>query len=205
MNQTRTSKERDDLVHLLRQVDRIEIRNVMEKVVMTEVSKAHQNILVKVRQEKANKPSCKNFKKESCQKGISRNYWHFLNVQISKLQPDASSETSAFTHTKLDLLMTRTFQPLLHFASDERQMQLRNVQSEDKTQFQLSNIISRTDMFSKGKTWDLHRVTQTGSKNQRNPNVPAFWGLTRKLAWTLHRTRQLIPSPWRSSTGDLTT
>ena len=52
MNRERKVKRRDDFVHLLRQVDRTEIRNVMEKVVMTEMRRARQHLLVKVRQEK---------------------------------------------------------------------------------------------------------------------------------------------------------
>ena len=52
MTPKRKAKRRDDLVHLLRQVHRTEIGKVMEKVVVTEVQQAHQNSLVKVRQEK---------------------------------------------------------------------------------------------------------------------------------------------------------
>ena len=52
MTRTRKTKRRDDLVHLLRQVHHTEIRKVMELVVMTEMQKPHQNLLVKVRQER---------------------------------------------------------------------------------------------------------------------------------------------------------
>ena len=52
MNQTREAKERDDLVYLLRQAQRTGIRKVIEKVVMKEVQKAHNNLQVKVRQER---------------------------------------------------------------------------------------------------------------------------------------------------------
>ena len=43
------AKGRDDLVHLLRQVHHSVIPKVTEKVAMTEVLKAHVNLLVKVR------------------------------------------------------------------------------------------------------------------------------------------------------------
>ena len=52
MTPTRKAKGRDDLVHLLRQVHHTDIRNVTERVAMTEVPNAHQNALVEVRQEK---------------------------------------------------------------------------------------------------------------------------------------------------------
>ena len=51
MNQTGKAEERNDLVHFLRQVHCTENRIVMDKVVMTELPKAHQNLLVEVRQE----------------------------------------------------------------------------------------------------------------------------------------------------------
>ena len=76
MNQTRKEKGRDDLVHLLRQVHRTEIRKVMERAVMTEVQKAHQNLLVKVRQGNANTLLCINFKRGRCEKGNLCDHWH---------------------------------------------------------------------------------------------------------------------------------
>ena len=53
-NMTRTSEAKgtDDLVNFLRQAHRTEIRSVTEKVAMTEALKAHENLLVKVRQVK---------------------------------------------------------------------------------------------------------------------------------------------------------
>ena len=78
MKQTRKAKERDDLVQIHRHDHRTEIRKAMDKVVMTEAQKAHQNILVKVRQEKqtgkANRLLCINSKKENCQKRNFCNY-----------------------------------------------------------------------------------------------------------------------------------
>ena len=52
MNQTRKAKNRDDFVHLLRQVHLTEVRKAVEKEGTTEAQQAHQNSLVKVRQEK---------------------------------------------------------------------------------------------------------------------------------------------------------
>ena len=49
-DKNKKAKGRDHFVHLLRRVHRTEVRKVTEKVVMTEVLKRHQNLLVKVRQ-----------------------------------------------------------------------------------------------------------------------------------------------------------
>ena len=143
---------------------------------------------------KTNKLSCINFKKESCQKGNFCNYWHFLNVQTSKIQPEASSETNASTNTQLTLLITRTFQQLLHFASDERQMKLRNLQSQDKTQFRLrQNHLANRYVLKRENLGPTLGVTQTGCKNQRNPNVPTLREMAKKSAWILHKNVYKIP------------
>ena len=68
ITQTRKANGRDDLVHLLRQVHLTETRKVMEQVMMTEVIKAQQHILVKVCQGKANRPPFINLKIGSCQR-----------------------------------------------------------------------------------------------------------------------------------------
>ena len=74
VNRTRKPKGRNNFVHLLRQVHHTENRKVAEQVVMTEVLKAHQNLLVKVSLE--SKQTTTNFKKGSCQKGYSCKDWH---------------------------------------------------------------------------------------------------------------------------------
>ena len=94
MTRTRKAKGRDDLVRLLRMAHRTEIREVTEKVVMTEAQKAHQNLLVKVRQGK-------------------RTY--YLDWHVPECQVDADSETRVHTNTQQNLLMKRTIQHRLLF------------------------------------------------------------------------------------------
>ena len=52
MTRTRNAKGRNDLVHLVGQVHRTEIRKVTERVATTEVLKVQQNFLLKVSQVK---------------------------------------------------------------------------------------------------------------------------------------------------------
>ena len=49
MTRTRKAMGSDDLVHVLRQAHRTEVRKVTEKVVMTDALVTHHNLLVKVR------------------------------------------------------------------------------------------------------------------------------------------------------------
>ena len=103
MTRTRMAKGRDDLVHLLRQVHRTEIRKVTEKVVMTEAQKAHQNFLVRL--------PCTNCKKWTYQKG------KLIHVCIAMF-PNVKNQRSRWmqirrqvciqTHSK-NLLMKRNF------------------------------------------------------------------------------------------------
>ena len=77
---------------------------------------------------KLNRLPCMNFKTGSCQKGICVIIIIFLNVQDSNLKPDASSETSVFTDTQLNLLLNKNATIAIHIATnDERQMQLRKI------------------------------------------------------------------------------
>ena len=67
MNQTRKIKERDDLVHLLRQNHRNEIRKVMAKVATTEAQKGTPKCTGKSPSGIANRLLCINVKKGSYQ------------------------------------------------------------------------------------------------------------------------------------------
>ena len=142
MNQTRKAKERDDLVHLLRQVRRTENRRVMEMVVMTEVYKTHQNLLVQVRQEKqTDYLESTSKKKKVVWRGHSCNYWHV--PEWAKLKSTARcrfGDTCVYKHTAGSAEEKKNQQPLqiIHIlANDEHQMQLQKAQSDDKTQFRV--------------------------------------------------------------------
>ena len=104
---------------------------------MTDVLKTHQISLAKSPSVKANRRSCANFKKGSCQRGDLCYCWHVPNVQNSKLQVDADSETGAYKHTAKPAVKNKELTSIaIHIPSnDERQMQLQNIQSDDKTQF----------------------------------------------------------------------
>ena len=69
MNRTGNAKGRDDLVHLLRQVHRTETRKVTEKVAVTEVQKAHRNLLIQVRQKKSNQATLYKLQERKLPKG----------------------------------------------------------------------------------------------------------------------------------------
>ena len=73
---TRKAKGRDDLVHLLRQVDRTEIRIADGNGSDDGSAKGTSKLTGKSPSGKANRLPCTNYKKESCQRGNSRNYWH---------------------------------------------------------------------------------------------------------------------------------
>ena len=97
---------------------------------------------------KANRLLRISFKKGSCQKRNSQNYWHFLNLRNANLQSDARSKTSVFTNTQLNLLVKNSATVATHLtANEERKLQLQKVQSDDKTQFRGSPTISRTCVF----------------------------------------------------------
>ena len=116
MNQTRKAMERDDLVHLLRQVHRTETRKVTEKVAMTEMLGAHQNFLVKVRQQKANRQPSTNFKKGSCQRGSACNYWHVLECAKCKSPRGCKFGDKSYKHTAKSAGEKKNSEKLLQFA-----------------------------------------------------------------------------------------
>ena len=99
MNQIRKAKGRDDLVHLLRQVHRTDIRQVVEKVAVTEVLKANQTHWEKSVRESEQSTLKKLLKKENCQREIQKIIGMFPNVENSFPEQEASLGTSVFTHS----------------------------------------------------------------------------------------------------------
>ena len=136
MTRTRKAKGRDDFDHFLRQVHRTETRKVTEDVAVTEVLKAHSNLLVKVRQVKRTDYLVQTSRKKVAKGEIRVVVGVFSNVHNSKLQVDADSESSVHTNTQQNVLMKRTIQIAIHIPSkDDRQMQLREIQSGSRTQY----------------------------------------------------------------------
>ena len=89
--------------------------------------------------------------------------------KIQNLQSDASSETSVHTKTQRKKKSATIANDIA--AHDERQMQLRNIQSDDKTQFRVRLRHLANKYVLKGETLGpTLGVIQTGSENQRNPN-----------------------------------
>ena len=100
INRTRKPKERDDLVHLLRQVHRTEIQKVTEKVAMTEVPKAHQNLLVKVSDGKRTDKFVQTSRKEVAKGKIHETLGNFPNGTIFKAPAGCRfGDKCAYKHT----------------------------------------------------------------------------------------------------------
>ena len=105
---TRKAKGRDDFVHVLRQVHRTQIRKVMEEVVMTEVQKAHQNLLVKVRQGKRTGYFVCTSRGEVVRREIRAIFGMLPNVHDSKpSRMLVRKQVCIQTHTPLNLLTKR--------------------------------------------------------------------------------------------------
>ena len=87
---------------------------------------------------KANRPLCTNFKQGSCQKESSCNYW--LVPECTRFKAvDADSERNAFANTaKPAAERNNSASIAIHIPSnEERQMQIRKNQSDDKTQYRV--------------------------------------------------------------------
>ena len=162
MSRTRKAQGRDDFVHLLRQVHRTETREVTEKVAMMEVQKAHQNLLVQTS------------RKEGAKGESHVIIGMFANVQNSKFQVDAKIKTGVHTNTHKNLLMQRNIQHTIaiHIPSnDERRVQIRKIQSDDKTHTEWDFIMSRTSTVSKEYLGRTLGVIQTGSPKSAKPKT----------------------------------
>ena len=127
------------------------------KVAMTEVLNAHQNLLGKVRPGMANRLLWTNFKKRSCPKRKTWNYWSVL--EWSKFTAPGGcrlGDKCAYKHTaKLADGKKNSASIAFHIPSNER------CNYEKFSRIQRPNtewyfIMSRTSPFSRGKTWDLH-------------------------------------------------
>ena len=135
----------------------------------------------------------------------------FPNVQNSKHQQDASSETSVHTKKQLNLLMKSQIQQLLQSTS-WRMMNARynyEKQSCDKTQFRVRlHHLAIRYCLKREKLGHTLGVIQTGSQNRRHASAPTFeerlidWTLfeygrkAKKSAWTAHKNVHTIPDSY---------
>ena len=111
-----------------------------------------------------------------------------IQFKNSNLQVDADSKC-AFKHTaKPADEKTNSASIAVHIPlNDERQMQLRTIQSDDKTQIRVRLHHLAKKVRSQRETLGLTLgVIQTGSQNQRNANAPTFE--ERSIAWTTQKT-----------------
>ena len=98
----------------------------------------------------------------------------FLNVQNSKLQPDASSETSMFTNSQLNLLMKKknSATVAIHIpANDERKLKLQKIQSDAKTRFRVRppSSLAMKCVLGEGENWDQH--LESSRQNREIPSI----------------------------------
>ena len=128
---------------------------------MTEVLKAHPALTGESPSGKANRHSCTNFKKGSCQRRDICDYWQVPECTTFHISRTMQVRRQVCIQTHIAKPADETRYPVsiaIHIPSnDERQMQLRKIQSDSKTQFSDGDlIITRTSMFSKERTWDPH-------------------------------------------------
>ena len=81
-------------------------------------------------------------------------------------------------------------------SNDERQMQLRKIQSDAKTQYRLRlHHLAKKNVLTRKKIWDLHlESSRPGSHNQRNPNAPTFED--RSIEWTSSMEEKARKAAW---------
>ena len=140
-----------------------------EKVAMTEVLKTHQNLLVKcVRDSEQTTLYTTSRKESNVMIGM------FPNVQNSKLQVDADSETSVRTHTaKIAYEKKNAATVAIHItASDEQHTEVQRQKCRmTRLNSESGSIISRTVVFKKGRigtcTWSHPDSIQKSEKTKR--------------------------------------
>ena len=104
----------------------------------------------------------------------------FPNTQNSYLQVAAKSGGYKHTAKSADEKGNPASMAIHLQSNDERQLQLRKIQSDDKTQFRV-RLHHLEHKYVLG-------VIQTGSHNQRNPNAPTCE--ERSIEWTVSMEEQ---------------
>ena len=125
-----------------------------------------------------NRLLCTSFKKVSCQKRNSCNYWHVAEcTQFRASSGRRFGDKCAYKHTATPAdAKDNSASIAIHIPSnDERQMQLRQDPIPSKTSSSREQVRSQKGIW--GPTLG---VIQTGSQNQRNQSAPTF-----DIEWTL--------------------
>ena len=149
MTRTRKAKERHALAHFFWQLHHTETRKVTEKVARTKVLKAHTHTILLVTVRKSDKLPCTSFKKRSCQRRNSRNYWQV---------PDCTKVTAPGGCI--------TFHRVLND---------RKIQSDSNTQYRVKlHHLANKYVLKRQKLGPTHGAIQTRPQNQRNPNALTF-------------------------------
>ena len=131
---------------------------------------------------KANRLLCTNSTKKVAKGDIHVVIGMFANVQNSKLQVDADSETSVHTNSLQNLLWKRTIQHRSRFTFHRMMNDRCNYR---KVSWMTGDPITREPTLG---------VAQTGSQNQRKPNAPTLEG--RSIEWTLRMEDMARTSVW---------
>ena len=149
-------REEKTLVHFLQQFHRTETRKVREKVAMTEVRRAHQNSLVKVRQDKRTDDFVQTSRKEVVKRETIVITGVFTSVQEFQAPSGCKlGDKRTWKHNKTCCWEENSASIAIHIPSKYR---CNYIECSRMT-------ISRTSTFWKEKIWDLHNgVIQTGSK-----------------------------------------
>ena len=150
--------------------------------------------------------------KQAASVGLNDGQGHRLSgrgLQCAVIRAESSSSLRLFLEPIAEHPRTQhklSGQKVIHIPShDERQMQLRKIQSDDKTQYRVRlHHIANKYVLKMGLTLG---VIQTGSQNQRNPNAPKFEARSiegtlsmeekaRGASWVLHKSVYKFPGSY---------
>ena len=153
---------------------------------MTEVQKAHRNLLVQVRQVKQTGYLVQTSRKEGAKGESHVIIGMFPNVQNSKFQVDANLKTGVRTHTAKPADATKHSASIAsHIPSnDERQMQNGKLSRVTRPKTEWDFIMSRTRTFSK-VNWDVH--LESSRLELKISETRALRHSRKDLSWTLNK------------------
>ena len=183
MTRTRKAKGRDDPLHFLRQVHSTEIRKVTEKVTMTEVLKAHPALTGESPSGKANRHSCTNFKKGSCQRRVFCDCWQVPECTTFQISRTMQVRRQVCIQTHIGKPVDETRNPV---------SSANHIPSNDECNCGKFSRIARPNfrwrphhhankyVLEGENLGPTHGVIQTTPENQRNPNAPLDFELGRK-------------------------
>ena len=124
-----------------------------EKVTMTEVLKAHPALTGESLSGKANRHSCTNFKKGSCQRRVICDYWQVPECTTFQISRTMLVRRQVCIQTHIGKPVDETRNPVSsanHIPSnDERQMQLRKFSRIARPQFPMETSSPRDKACSR--------------------------------------------------------